>query len=144
MRFFFYGTLLDRDVMALVLDRRLPPTAFVPARLPGHARRRAKGASYPVVVLDPSDEVPGAVVSGLSARDVTRLAAYEGPGYRIVAVGVKAAGGRLAVSVFEPVASRLQPSGEAWDLALWQRGHKRAFVGRLRCAVSALPGYSRR
>ena len=53
MRFFFYGTLRDRDVMALVLGRRLPPAAFAPASLPGHARRRAKGASYPIVVRDP-------------------------------------------------------------------------------------------
>ena len=31
--FFFYGTLLDHDVMALVIGRRLPPSAFVPANL---------------------------------------------------------------------------------------------------------------
>ena len=42
MRFFFYGTLLDSDVAALVLGRRLPPAAFMPASLLGHARRRAK------------------------------------------------------------------------------------------------------
>jgi hypothetical protein len=47
------------------------------------------------------------------------------------------------VSVFEPVQSRLQPSSELWDLALWQRRHKRAFVGRVRRAVSAHPAYSR-
>ena len=34
--FFFYGTLLDHDVMALVIGRRLPPSAFVPASLKGH------------------------------------------------------------------------------------------------------------
>ena len=33
MRFFFYGTLLDSDVAALVLGRRLPPAAFMPASL---------------------------------------------------------------------------------------------------------------
>ena len=48
------------------------------------------------------------------------------------------------VSVFEPVQSRLQPSSELWDLALWQRRHKRAFVGRgCRRAFSARPAYSR-
>ena len=43
MRFFFYGTLLDHDVASLVLGRRLPPNAYVPAALPGHARRRVRG-----------------------------------------------------------------------------------------------------
>src|SRR5262245_16383987 len=83
MRFFFYGTLLDRDVMALVLGRRLPPAAYAAAVLRGHARRRAKGASYPTLMRDPAAYVPGAVVGGLSSRDVARLSAFEGPGYRI-------------------------------------------------------------
>jgi hypothetical protein len=143
MRFFFYGTLLDYDVTALVLGRRLPPDAFVPARLPAHARRRARGATYPVVVRDPRSYAPGVIVGGLSARDVARLVAYEGPGYRIAPLRVRSGGGIVTVSVFEPVVSRLQPSGDLWDLALWQRRHKRAFVERLRRAFSARPAYSR-
>jgi hypothetical protein len=144
MRFFFYGTLLDHDVTALVLGRRLPPAAFMPARLSGHARRRAKGATYPIVVRDPRGTVQGVVVGGLNARDVARLTDFEGPGYRIMPLRVRLAGAMTVVSVFEPVQSRLQPSGEPWDLALWQRRHKRAFVGRLKRGLSARPGYSRR
>jgi hypothetical protein len=78
MRFFFYGTLLDRDVMALVLGRRLPPAAYAAAVLRGHARRRAKGASYPTLMRDPAAYVPGAVVGGLSARDVARVVGPRG------------------------------------------------------------------
>lgn len=92
-----------------------------------------------MVVRAPDSEVSGAVISGLSTRDVARLAAYEGPGYRIVMVGVRIAGRRETVSMFEPVFSHLQPSGEPWDLAPWQRRSKRAFVERLRRAVSAPP-----
>ncbi len=143
MRFFFYGTLLDRDVTALVLGRRLPPAAFSPATLAGHARRRAQGGSYPVIVRDPRSKVAGAIVGGLSRRDVARLAAYEGPGYRIVPLKVGSAGRLIKVSVFEPVASRLKPSREAWNLTAWQRGAKRAFVARVSRAFSAHPGYSR-
>src|SRR5205814_6850355 len=65
MRFFFYGTLLDHDVASLVLGRRLPPNAYVPSALPGHARRRVRGACYPIVVRDPKREVAGAIVGGL-------------------------------------------------------------------------------
>ena len=151
MRFFFYGTLLDHDVTALVLGRRLPPTAYVPARLPGHSRFRAKGASYPVVVKDPRGEAPGVIVGGLSARDVGYLSAYEGPGYRVVPLKVRSLGRLVTVSVFEPIVesgkgyrdSRLQPSRELWDLALWQRRHKRAFAARLRRAFSGRPVCSR-
>jgi len=144
MRFFFYGTLLDRDVAALVLGRRLPPQAYTAASLPGHARRKVEGGTYPIVVPDPRDDVPGAIVGGLSRRDVGRLAAYEGPGYRVAPLRVKVAGMLTVVSVFEPIQSRLRPSGERWDLTLWQRRHKRWFVDRLRQALSGRPAYSRR
>jgi hypothetical protein len=137
MRFFFYGTLLDPDVMSLVIGRRLPPSAFMPAILPGHSRRRAKGMTYPVVVRDPADEVRGVVVGGLTPRDVARLAAYEGPGYRIARLRVRLAGALAMVSVFEPLASRLQPSASPWNYALWKSRHKRSFVGRLRKALCA-------
>ena len=142
MRFFFYGTLLDRDVMALVIGRRLPPQAYIAAGLPGHARRRAKNATYPIVVTARSGEVPGAIVSGLSNRDVARLAAYEGPGYRIAPLRVKVQGRMTEVSVFEPIQTRLQPSQDLWDLTLWQCRHKRSFVERLRRALSGRPAYS--
>ena len=144
MRFFFYGTLLDYDVTALVLGRRLPPTAFAPASLPGHTRRRAKGVSSPILVRDPRGQVPGAIVSGLSARDVARLAAYEGPRYRVAPLKVKVDGALTTVSVFEPLEHRFEPVSGVWDLALWQRRDKRAFLDRIRRAFSAHPAYSTR
>ncbi len=148
MRFFFYGTLLDRDVTALVLGRRLPPTAWMPATLPGHMRRRAKGVTYPVLERDPRSEAPGAIVSGLSRRDVTRLVAYEGPRYRISPVRVRTRGGLQRVAVFEPVEGGFQivsgSKATSWDLATWQRRYKRAFIARIRPVFSAHPAYSAR
>lgn len=144
MRFFFYGTLLDHDVTALVLGRRLPPAAFVPAILPGYSRWRVQGGSYPISVPDRKGQVPGAIVGGLSARDVARLAAYEGPGYRIASLKVKVADALTTVAVFEPIATRLKPTNKPWDLALWQRRDKRTFVGRLTRALNGRREYSRR
>lgn len=143
MRFFFYGTLLDRDVAALVLGRRLPPTAFVPAALPGHARRRVKGASYPIVVRDHTSEVAGAVVYGLSARDAARLSAYEGPRYRVAPLKVRIRGALSTVSVFAPLEENFQPTSGSWEVASWQRRHKRAFVARIRPALSVILAASR-
>ena len=143
MRFFFYGTLLDRDVTALVLGRRLPASSFVPAMLPGWSRWRVQGGSYPISLPDRKGSVAGAVVGGLSARDVARLAAYEGTGYRISSLKVRFGGGLTTVSVFEPIASKLRPTTKPWDLLRWQRQDKKAFVGRLATALSGRRGYSR-
>ena len=134
--FFFYGTLLDHDVMALVIGRRLPPSAFVPANLKGHVRQRAKGVSYPILQRDPGGEVEGVVVGGLTKRDVERLSAYEGPRYRIAPLKVTIGGKPRKVSVFEPKEASFQPVDGAWNLALWQGRYKRPFVARLRKAFS--------
>jgi hypothetical protein len=146
MRFFFYGTLIDCDVMALVIGRRLPPQAFEPASIMGYARRRASGASFPVLMRDPKGSVPGVVVRGLSARDVALLNAYEGKGYCVVPRNVWQAGRQITVSVFKSLAERdvrLVPSRESWDLVLWQRRHKRAYVARIKPRFNGRPAYSR-
>jgi hypothetical protein len=143
MRFFFYGTLLDLDVTALVLGRRLPPSAFLPAVLPGWSRWRVQGGSYPISIPDRKGQVAGAVVRGLSARDVARLAAFEGSGYRVSSLNVRIGGVLTTVSVYEPIVSKLKPTNRSWDLALWQRNDKRAFVARLVKALSGRRGYSR-
>lgn len=138
MRFFFYGTLLDRDVASLVLGRRLPPQAYEQAVLPGHERRRVRGASYPIVVRAPKSRVAGAVVKGLSGRDVARLAAYEGPRYRVAPLKVKIRGEISLVSVFAPLEERFEPTGGRWELLSWQRHQKRAFLRRMAPTLSAL------
>ena len=144
MRFFFYGSLLDNDVTALVIGRRLPPSAWVPATLAGFSRRKAKGVTYPVAIRDPKGKVEGAVVGGFSAREVARLQAYEGVRYHTVPLKVWVHGRITTVSVFEPKEKAFQPVDGEWSLTAWQRRDKRKFVDRIRKAFSAHPAYSRR
>ena len=68
------------------------------------------------MVRDPKSEVTGAIVGGLSARDVARLAAYEGPRYRIAPLKVRIAGMLSIVSVFAPLEERFQPTSGSWEL----------------------------
>lgn len=137
MRFFFYGTLLDPDVTAIVLGRRLPPSVFVPAELDGFVRRRAAGKGYPILVERRGGTVSGCVVGGLTAADAARLSAYEGPNYRVSSLPVRLQKRRERVSVFTPNGPGLAPSDDEWDLALWQSRQKRPFVAYIRKALSA-------
>jgi len=137
MRFFFYGTLLDPDVTAIVLGRRLPPSAFEPATLGGFVRRRAAGKGYPILVPQRGGTVSGRVVGGLTAADAARLSAYEGANYRVSVLPVRMQGRLETVSVFTPNGPGLAPSADEWDLASWQSRHKRPFVAWIRKALSA-------
>ena len=85
MRFFFYGTLMDRDVLACVLARPVIAAALKPATLRGWRRCSVRGASYPVVVRDRGQlagagvDSTGAITRGAGDRSVSWGAA---PGIR--------------------------------------------------------------
>ena len=82
-------------------------------------------------------------MGGLSRRDVERLAAYEGPRYRVAPLKVRIGDRLTVVSVFEPKEKAFQPVDGEWSLTLWQRHDKRKFVDRIRKVFSVHPAYSR-
>ncbi|MBW8271269.1 gamma-glutamylcyclotransferase family protein [Caldovatus aquaticus] len=87
-RLFLYGTLLDpRRLAALSGEARLARRA-VPALLPGHRRVRLRGTPYPTLLPDPEAAVRGLLLPRVGAAALRRLAAYEGPPYRLAPVRV--------------------------------------------------------
>ena len=48
--YFFYGTLMDRDVLNIVSGLNLAPARLRPARLPGYRRVRVQDVQYPAVL----------------------------------------------------------------------------------------------
>ena len=132
MRFFFYGTLMDRDVLVRVLGRPVIPAALKPAVLRGWRRTARRGASYPVVVRDKAAHVDGVSVDGISKVEAERLTAYEGPGYRLVQVFADfPALGPRAVFLFAPRPGTFVPTHAEWSLADWQATHKKRFLALL-------------
>lgn len=132
MRLFFYGTLLDVDVRALVIGATAQAVVLTPARLDGWQRRRARGRSYPVIQAAAGRSVDGAVTSALTPAVVARLSAYEGPGYVLIGCRpVLADGTTVAAQVYQPT-ERLPADDADWDLARWQAGEKASFLARLR------------
>jgi hypothetical protein len=131
LRFFFYGTLIDTEILAAVLRRQVDPTKRRKAVLRGYSRVYRKGTVYPVLVADATCEVEGMVVSGLTTRDVCLLTAYEGPDYEIGELPVRLWGnGLILARVFLPRAA-CEAARAPWTLGKWQSRHKWAFVRRL-------------
>jgi hypothetical protein len=129
MRFFFYGTLLDRELRRVVLGR---DSELVAATLFGWRRLGVMGKHFPLVQRDPTGSVAGAVTDPLGVDDVARLRRYEGDGYGLVAVEIRDEGGvPIAAEVFVPPDGRFVAVG-AWNLGDWQRDHRAAVLGRLR------------
>ena len=63
MALFFYGTLMDVDVVAKVLARPFAERELVPAFLRGWRRLAVRNASYPVILPDPASRVEGRLLA---------------------------------------------------------------------------------
>ncbi|MGQ0665003.1 MAG: gamma-glutamylcyclotransferase family protein [Pseudomonadota bacterium] len=134
MRFFFYGTLMDEEVRRAVLGS-LAPSSTEPARLEGWRRIAVAGASYPIIVRRGRRRVEGVLARGLDRQALPVLAAYEGKEFAAIALPVRTrAGRRLSARVFVPAPGTPVGSAGGWDLALWQRRHKRRTLGALKSA----------
>ena len=96
MRFFFFGSLRDHDVLEVVIGRSFPHRAFPAAQLPAHRLERMAKETFPLLVAAPGSRAPGVVVEGLEAADIERIHFFESVEYepRLHTVEL-AAGGTL-------------------------------------------------
>jgi gamma-glutamylcyclotransferase (GGCT)/AIG2-like uncharacterized protein YtfP len=124
---FFFGTLMDLDVLAYLLERPIDVDDLQPASLAGFRRVRAAGASYPVLVPQEGGAVEGRLLRRASAADIARINHYESGEYLAELRHVRAADGREVAAWLYLGLDHLSPSGEPWSLAGWQRRHKAGF-----------------
>lgn len=124
MQFFFYGTLMDRELRRMLFGARAAGLRITPGTLVNHDRRRARFGDYPVVVPQVGGRVPGVFVENVDATLALWIAHYEGPGYvpaRVTAFDQ--IGRRLRPFAFMPLTVRAA-SSRPWHLTLWQRRAK--------------------
>ena len=134
MRFFFYGTLIDPEVLGAVLGRPVESTRRREAVVEGYGCVYRRGACYPVLVPDAPARTAGTVVSALTSRDVALLRLYEGPDYEIREITVRLSGNRarfVRANVFLP-GTGCEASSEIWTLEDWKKRFRQTFVRRVR------------
>lgn len=147
VNYFFYGTLIDPEVLRLVLGREVAPLSRRKARLQGYRRVFRHNATYPVLIADAASAVEGILVVALAPRDVIALKRYEGPDYETVELPVAVVNGRqVRASVFVPARS-CAPSAIDWTFEEWRqrfRGAHLRRISRTRRAPPAATGILRR
>ncbi len=127
-RYFFFGTLMDLDVLGLVLDRPADPEALVPARLPGYRRLRILRDSFPILVEDPAAAVDGLVFTTASAEEDARILFFEDYDYDLAPCRPVLPDGRIVEATFCGAESGVLASEEPWELERWAERHKPGFL----------------
>lgn len=132
MTYFFFGTLMDRDVLATVLDRPVASGELSEARLHGYRRVRAANVSYPVLTSAPGSVVRGTLFRPRSIRDDVRIRHFEDEEYVERWVIARLPGRRrLPARVFFAL-EVMGSTNQAWNLAEWAPEHKAAFLEQCR------------
>ncbi|MCW5699375.1 MAG: gamma-glutamylcyclotransferase [Rhodospirillales bacterium] len=127
---FFYGTLIDNDILAAVAGPRAALASQRPATVDGYRRLIRKGAVYPILRRAPGMSVAGIVVFGLNPAEMTRLVSFEGPEYELRPLTVMMDGNRHQTMTFLPK-PWVPASTKEWRLETWRRLHKPRFLNRI-------------
>lgn len=133
--YFFYGSLMDSDVLSAVTGERIEPLRLVPARLSGYARLRRRNSAFPLLVetSDESESIEGVLVRGIGAAAARRLDRYESDGYVLIRKPVTTATGTQMANLYIPSRPG-RATGEPWDFETWRRRHKRRLLRALKSA----------
>ncbi len=139
MTFFFFGTLMDREVLAAVLGRVVPETDLLPARLHGFCRVRAAREPYPTLIRDRRGVVDGLWLRRVGRRDEARIRHFEDDAYSPRWLTIQTAGhGAVRARVFFAHPG-LGTTDEPWTLEGWQRTHKEQFLEEFRAWMAVCP-----
>lgn len=127
---FFFGTLMDADVLAKVVDRPVAREALRPGRLAGFRRMRGLNVTYPVLVPARMSSVAGRLWPDAGRRDIHRINHFESGEYRAELHPVVDALGTVHRAWLFIGLDRapMAASAEPWRLEAWQREHKSTFM----------------
>lgn len=123
MRLFFYGTLMDEEMIGAVLGRAPAHVAQRPAALSGYSLRRAEGYTFPVLFPDDKASVTGVCAEGLTEPDIERIRYFEDIEYDLRPFEVDLGNALTTAHAFCPTGN-MAASPDAWDLSEWQRNDK--------------------
>lgn len=137
---FFFGTLMDLDVLEYLLERPVDLDDLRPAEIRGFRRKRALEASYPVLVPQEDGAVVGWLLRRATARDIARINHYESGEYRAELRHVVTGDGCEVAAWLYLGLDHLEVSDASWSLVQWQRRDKADFFAACESWMDDFPG----
>lgn len=123
MRLFFFGTLMDRDLLSVVLSRPADGLHLAHAQVSGFVRRQTAEEAFPILVPQADGQVDGVVAGGIGYGDIDRLLFFEGGEYTLAELVVTTDHGRSDAHLFAST-GRLTATDQPWSFNAWQTLHK--------------------
>jgi hypothetical protein len=126
--FFVYGSMRDRDVLEVVLERGVSPADYRPAYMIDHRVVRVPGETYPVLSKANGEKARGDLVSGFGPEDLRRIAFFESIEYQFKSTRVMTPEGELVEALYCSEA-RIPPGAvDPWVFEAWRATYKVRFL----------------
>lgn len=128
MRWFFFGSLMDPDVLSIVLGRPLAEHERVPATLHGYTRLVVSEETYPALRPEPGGKVHGLMAEQLSEEDGRRICFFEGEEFRLEEHELELASGERRRAVAFMLTENYGTEHQHWDFGHWRAAYKSSFL----------------
>ncbi len=128
MNWFFFGSLMDQEVLEIVAGRTVLKEEMIIADLPGYRRVSVANETYPALQHTPESTVEGLLVESLDATESLRVIYFEGEEYKPEEVQLKLKN-QKPVSAFCFLPSPDLPTIDLeWNFKEWQKQHLEEFL----------------
>lgn len=117
---FFFGSLRDRELLEVVLDRAVADPDLSNGWVVDHAALQMQGEPYPWLAKVAGARAEGLVISWLTASDIRRLEYFEEAEYGLADISVETASGTIEAVHFATT-GKLPGKDQPWDYERWQR-----------------------
>lgn len=125
---FFFGTLMDVDVLARVLGRPVDGRELEPAMLWGFRRHRVRHAPYPVIRRHGDGYVQGCLFRPASTDERCRVDHFESGEYAADTVQVQAGPRMIDALCYLDLEGVFEIAAADWSLSEFRRADKAAYL----------------
>jgi len=132
MPYFFYGTLMDKDVLEIVAGKKVLEKFISEGCLLGHERVYLKNLSYPALITASQSSVRGVLYDGLDEYEVAKIMHFEGNQMIlkslpiVVQTGESTGQSQLAEVFYGEFGKEL--TDHIWSLEKWMKDEKAEYL----------------
>jgi len=128
MNWFFFGSLMDQEVLEIVVGRTVLKEEMIVAVLPGYRRISVSNESYPALAHTPEQSIEGILIETLDATEALRVMYFEGEEYKPEEVQLVLKNQKPTSAFCFLPSPDLDTNDLEWDFEEWRKNHLSDFL----------------
>ncbi len=128
MNWFFFGSMMDQEVLEIVVGRTVLEEEMITTILPGYRRVGVANESYPALVHTSNQSIEGVLIEDLDASESLRIIYFEGEEYKPEEVQLQLKNHKPESAYCFLASADLELVDREWDFESWRTQHLQDFL----------------